>query len=87
MIGESCLLNLHKVVTGTCLCFFCVFSGLLPAYHLKYLHIINRVDVASDDGGGGAIVWIDNDVTPLSFKIGLDQSTLSDLSDIQYVVE
>ena len=48
----------------------------------------NRVDVASDDGGGGAIVWIDNDVTHnMSFKIGLDQSTLSGLSDIQYVVE
>jgi len=46
-----------------------------------------RVDVASDNGGGGAIVWIDNDFTSLSFKIGLDQSTLSDLSDIQYVVE
>lgn len=47
----------------------------------------NRVDVTSDDRGGGAIVWIDNDVTHMSFKISLDQSTLSGLSDIQYVVE
>ncbi len=44
-----------------------------------------RVDVTSEDGG--AIVWIDTDITPLSFKIGLDQSTSSGLSDIQYVVE
>ncbi len=48
-----------------------------------------RVDVASDnDGYGGAVVWIEDDgATPLSFKIGLDQSTISDLSDIQFVVE
>jgi len=45
-----------------------------------------RVDVASNDGYGGAIVWMD-DTIPLSFKIGLDQSTLLDLSDIQFVVE
>ncbi|KAL7500241.1 hypothetical protein ACHAWT_010960 [Skeletonema menzelii] len=45
-----------------------------------------RIDVASDKGGG-AIVWIDKDATQLSFKIGLDQSTLSGLTDIQYVVE
>jgi len=48
-----------------------------------------RVDVASDDGG--AVVWIDDDVlhasTSLSFKIGLDQSTLSGLSDIQFVID
>lgn len=46
-----------------------------------------RVDVPSDAGGAGTIVWIETDVTHLSFKIGLDQSTSSDLSDIQYVVE
>ncbi len=46
-----------------------------------------RVDVHSDAGDEGAIVWIDSDDTLMSFKIGLDQSTTSDLSDIQYVVE
>lgn len=45
-----------------------------------------RVDVPSDDGGDDAIVWVETDITPLSFKIGLDQSTSSGLSDIQYVV-
>ncbi len=46
-----------------------------------------RVDIHSDAGDDGAIVWIDSDDTLMTFKIGLDQSTTSDLSDIQYVVE
>lgn len=47
-----------------------------------------RVDVASDNGSEGAFVWIDDEnITHLSFKIGLDQSTLSGVSDIQFVVE
>ena len=47
-----------------------------------------RIDTATYDKSGGATVWIDGeDPFHLSFKIGLDQSTLNDLADIQYVVE
>ena len=46
-----------------------------------------RVDVASSDNDGSAVVWIDDDMSRATYIIGLDETTTSDLSDIQFVVE
>lgn len=51
-----------------------------------------RVDVpysSSSSGEGGAVVWVDDDAshTTTTYVIGIDQTTTSDLSDIQFVIE
>jgi hypothetical protein len=50
-----------------------------------------RVDVASSSssGEGGSVVWVDDDASyaTTTYVIGIDQTTTSDLSDIQFVIE
>ncbi len=49
-----------------------------------------RVDVpySSSSGEGGSVVWVDDDAShTTTYAIGIDQTTTSDLSDIQFVIE
>ena len=48
-----------------------------------------RVDVpaSSSSAEGGSVVWVDDDAATTTYVIGIDQTTTSYLSDIQFVIE
>lgn len=61
-----------------------------PVVKLAVYSGSTRVDVpsSSSSGEGGSVVWVDDDAShTTTYVIGIDQTTTSDLSDIQFVIE